>query len=145
MPSEVVFSSKPNQIMKLSNKLKRFWFLRLFLSELQPLYIHFSITRAQLPSTVVKIFKPVSLLHNHATRLIDTHGLFRPPCTNSTRNSTIRFAGPLIWNNLPHAIKSSSTISVFKKPRNNYYIIICLLVNNLVISSYIVTIHKTAT
>ena len=79
----------------------------------------------QLPSAVIKMFKPVSLVHNHATRLIDCYGLFRPPCTNSTRNSTIRFAGPLIWNNLPHAIKSSSTISVFKKDYKQ------LLLNNL--------------
>ena len=70
------------------------------------------------------MFKPVSLVHGHKTRLLDTHGLFRPPCTNSTRNSAIHFAGPLIWNNLPHAIKSS-TISIFKKAYKQ------LLFNNL--------------
>ena len=53
-----------------------------------------------------------STIHQHNTR--SSNNLHRHKITTNARNFTLRFHGPIVWNNLPNYLKSIPDINVFK-------------------------------
>ena len=53
-----------------------------------------------------------SKIHDHNTRQKDN--LHIPMCRTSTKQNTIAFQGPKLWNSLPMDMRSSISINIFK-------------------------------
>ena len=71
--------------------------------------------RNTLPPALYTLFRLSSQIHPHSTRLIQSYGLFHPPCSSSIRQRHIAISGPQIWNSLPTSLKDSPSILLFKQ------------------------------
>jgi hypothetical protein len=77
------------------------------------LLIHIYKTLHNLIPNSQDYYIPNSLVHDHDTR--QRSNLHIPQCRTTNKQNTISYQGPLLWNLLNKDIRSSPSLSIFKK------------------------------
>jgi hypothetical protein len=67
-----------------------------------------------IPNTLTTTFTTLLSTLSHLTRARNSHNLFNPSCSTTTRHNHIAIQGPIIWGSIPKEIKSAQSITVFK-------------------------------
>jgi len=73
-----------------------------------------------LPPALLTLFQPLSQRHTHSTRTTSSQGLYHLQCASNLRLNQISVTGPQIWNSIPNHIKTSISITIFKKQLHSF-------------------------
>lgn len=83
----------------------------------------FDCSRGSTPEPFNNLFTPVHQVHNYNTRQASNRDIFISS-VNTTQygKRSARFAGAVLWNNLPLSIKSAHSSNIFKKQLRDFYV-----------------------
>ena len=73
----------------------------------------YKFSTGQLPPAFSNYFIQTSSVQHHFTRS-SVLGYSIPFSRTAARQKSIKYHGPLVWNNLPQEVKESVSVSVFK-------------------------------
>jgi len=80
--------------------------------KMQVAFFMFEVHRNQLPAYFLDMFNTNSAIHSYNTRRAnDYHIMYQ---RTSLLRTSIRFAGPLLWNSIAHDIKITTSLNTFK-------------------------------
>ena len=117
----ITFSKLDGYSSPLFESLGLIKFLILLFFKLRFLCTNFIIMCCLLHSTIFSFFTKVTSVPNYNTRFAAKHCYYLPYARTNYGKFNIRFQGPSVWNTIDDNVKSSSSISVFKKRLKDQY------------------------
>ena len=75
----------------------------------------------QLPVNIKNIFKPLSTLNRRCTRQTTQEHLFVPNFKLNVARNSMNYIGPTLYNHLNQELKSSSSLSLFKRKYIDFF------------------------
>lgn len=126
-----------SQLQRLQNQALRLMTFSHFLSKATPLYCSLNIHpvhqlfQFKLTIVIYKLFRNIAhidgfiietFVNTNVTRFSELDNRLLPKVRTNYGKLTTTFAGIKLWNSIPHTIKSSPTVHIFKNQVKKYFL-----------------------